>query len=37
MMVGSGDLWVPRFVVGVGVHFDFIGTTRKVAMYEDCS
>jgi hypothetical protein len=36
MTAGSGDLWVPRFLLGVGAHFHLVGTTRKVATYRNC-
>jgi hypothetical protein len=34
-MTGPGDLWAPRFLLGVGAPFDHVGTLRKVVMYRD--
>jgi hypothetical protein len=37
MTAGAGDRWLPRLLLGVGVRFDIVGATRKVATYGDYS
>jgi hypothetical protein len=34
MTAGPGDLWMPRFLPGVGAYFDLMGTSERL-LYAD--